>query len=194
MKHEFPKQPPCSYKKRSINNLIKKKSTFENPYSLRKGTTLSPVFNIQFCSSHPEKSTYNAACENNDSFFFGGGVKVQFRGPELYKEKQGIKQEESSLPRIFRPSSFDWQTFHHVYTAFWCISLWKHHKSPLKKIGNITMFDGWRPDHDVTIAGVRGHHSIESRYVFKPISHCDTMITTSLTGSRSSGTLVENGR
>ena len=35
-------------------------------------------------------------------------VKVQFRRPELYKEKQGINQEETYLPRIFKPFYFNW--------------------------------------------------------------------------------------
>ena len=67
-------------------------------------------------------------------------VKVQFRGPELYKEKHGIKQEESNLISIFRPTSSDWHTFHHVYTAFWSLIFFRKHRKSLLKIGNIAMF------------------------------------------------------
>ena len=54
--------------------------------------------------------------------------KSQFMGSEFYEEKEGIKQEESYLPRIFRPS-LNLHTFHNVYTAFLCrIFLHKHGK------------------------------------------------------------------
>ena len=60
-------------------------------------------------------------------------------------------------------------------------------------------FDCWCPDHDVTIAGTRGHfyqwgRLIDSRYVFKPMARCDAMTTMSLIGSHPFGALVENGR
>ena len=166
----FPNNHPALIKRDKSITLSKKNRLLKTHIRWEKVPIYLVVFNIQFCSSHPERSTCNAACE------------------------------DSYLTSIFRPSSFDWQTFHHVYTAFWCIiSFCNHHKSPLKNIGNIAMFYGWRPDHDVTIAGARGHFyqwglSIESMHVFQPISCCNTMIITSLIGSRPSGTLVENER
>ena len=36
---------------------------------------------------------------------------MEFGGPEVYKEREGIKQEESYLPRIFRPFCINWHTF-----------------------------------------------------------------------------------
>ena len=45
---------------------------------------------------------------------------MQFGGAKLSKEKKGIKQEESYLPRIFRLSSFNWHTFHHIYIVVHC--------------------------------------------------------------------------
>ena len=46
-------------------------------------------------------------------------VKVQFRGPELYKKKGALFQEESYLPRIFRSSSLSLHTFHLIHIVFW---------------------------------------------------------------------------
>ena len=44
-------------------------------------------------------------------------VKVQFGGLKLYKEIQGINQEESHLLKIFRLSSLNKHTFLHIYIA-----------------------------------------------------------------------------
>ena len=46
-------------------------------------------------------------------------VKVQFRGPELYKKKGALFQEESYLPIIFRSSSLNLHTFHLIQIVFW---------------------------------------------------------------------------
>ena len=45
-------------------------------------------------------------------------VKVQFRGPELYKKKGVLFEEESYLPRIFRSSSLNLHTFHLIHMVF----------------------------------------------------------------------------
>ena len=45
-------------------------------------------------------------------------VKVQFRGPELYKKRGALFQEESYLPRIFRSSSLNLHTFHLINIVF----------------------------------------------------------------------------
>ena len=47
-------------------------------------------------------------------------VKVQFRGPEHYKKKGALFQEESYLPRIFRSSSLNLHIFHLIHIAFRC--------------------------------------------------------------------------
>ena len=45
-------------------------------------------------------------------------VKVQFRGPEIYKKNGALLQEEFYLPRIFRSSSLNLHTFHAIYIVF----------------------------------------------------------------------------
>ena len=57
-------------------------------------------------------------------------VKVQFRGPELFKKKAALFQKESYLPRIFRSSSLNLHTFHLIHIVFWWqIFFLKHGKS-----------------------------------------------------------------
>ena len=72
-------------------------------------------------------------------------VKVQLRGPELYKKKGALFQEESYLPRIFRSSSLNLHTFHLINIVFWWrIFVCKH--------GKLTPND--RQDHHVLVADV----------------------------------------
>ena len=54
-------------------------------------------------------------------------IKLQFMGPELYKEKYGINQEEFNLPRILTLSSLVWNTFRHIYIAFWFQIFFRKH-------------------------------------------------------------------
>ena len=57
-------------------------------------------------------------------------VKVQFRGPELYKKKGALFQEESYLPIIFSSSSWTLHIFHLIHIVFWWqIFFRKHGKS-----------------------------------------------------------------
>ena len=57
-------------------------------------------------------------------------VKVQFRGPKLYKKRGALFQEESYLATIFRSSSLNLHTFHLTNIVFWCqIFFRKHGKS-----------------------------------------------------------------
>ena len=57
-------------------------------------------------------------------------VKVQFRGPKLYKKKGALFQEEFNLPRIFRSSSLNLHTFHVInIVLWWRIFFRKHSKS-----------------------------------------------------------------
>ena len=56
-------------------------------------------------------------------------VKVQFRGPKLYKKEGALFQEESYLLRIFRFSSLNLHTFNLINIVFWwqffqIISFW----------------------------------------------------------------------
>ena len=72
-------------------------------------------------------------------------VKVQFRGPELYKKKGALFQEESYLPWIFRSSSLNLNAFHLIHIVFWWqIFFRKHDKS--------TPND--RQDHNVLVVNV----------------------------------------
>ena len=65
-----------------------------------------------------------------DCCIFPIWVKVQFRGPELYKKKGALFQEESYLPWICRSSSLNLHTFHLIHIVFWCqIFFRKHEKS-----------------------------------------------------------------
>ena len=45
-------------------------------------------------------------------------VKVQFRGPELFKKKGALFQEESYLPRLFRSLSLNLYIFHLIHIVF----------------------------------------------------------------------------
>ena len=72
-------------------------------------------------------------------------VKVQFRGPKLYKKKRALFQEESYLPRIFRSSSLNLHTFHIINIVFWWqIFFSKHGKSTPDN----------RQDHNVLVVDV----------------------------------------
>ena len=72
-------------------------------------------------------------------------VKVQFRGPKLYKKKGALFQEESYLPRIFRSSSLNLHTFHVINIVFWWRTFFRKH-------GKLTPND--RQDHHVLVAYV----------------------------------------
>ena len=72
-------------------------------------------------------------------------VKVQFRGPKLYKKEGALFQEESYLLRIFRSSSFNLQTFHLINIVFWCQIFFRKH-------GKLTYKD--REDHHVLVINV----------------------------------------
>ena len=72
-------------------------------------------------------------------------VKVQFRGPELYKKKGALFQEESYLPRIFRSSSLNLHTFHLIHIVFWWQIFFRKH-------GKSTLND--REDHHVLVVDV----------------------------------------
>ena len=72
-------------------------------------------------------------------------VKVQLRGPELYKKKGALFQEESYLPRIFRSSSLNLHTFHLIHIVFWCHIFFRKHG---KSIPND------REDHHVLVVDV----------------------------------------
>ena len=54
-------------------------------------------------------------------------VKVQFRGPELYKKKGALFQVESYLPRIFGFSSLNLHTFHLIHIVFWWKLFFRKH-------------------------------------------------------------------
>ena len=72
-------------------------------------------------------------------------VKVQFRGPELYKKKGALFQEESYLPRIFRSLSLNLPTFHLIHIVFWWQIFFRKH-------GKLTPND--RQDHHVLVVDV----------------------------------------
>ena len=72
-------------------------------------------------------------------------VKVQFRGPKLYKKKRGLFQEESYLTRIFMSSSLNLHTFHLIHILFWLQIFFR-------KDGKSTPND--REDHHVLVVDV----------------------------------------
>ena len=72
-------------------------------------------------------------------------VKVQFRGPELYKKKGALFQEEFFMPRIFRSSSLNLHIFLLIHIVFWWqIFFRKHSKSTPNN----------REDHHVLVVDV----------------------------------------
>ena len=93
-------------------------------------------------------------------------VKVQFRGPKLYKKQGTLFQEESYLSRIFRSSSLNLHTFHLINivfdgkfssvimaswpltigktTMFWSSTLWSWHHNALSS-QPITHCKAWQP-------------------------------------------------
>ena len=77
------------------------------------------------------------------TWFKQSQVKVQFRGPELYKKKGALFQEESYLPRIFRSSSLNLHTFHLINIVFWWRIFFRKHGKSTPTIGKTTMF--WSP-------------------------------------------------
>ena len=70
---------------------------------------------------------------------------MQFRGPELYKKKRVLFQEESYLPIIFRSLSLNLHTFHLVNIVFWWQIFFRKH-------GKSTPSD--RQDHHVLVVGI----------------------------------------
>ena len=66
-------------------------------------------------------------------------VKVQFRGPKLYK-KGALFQEESYLPRIFRSSSLNLHTFHLIHIVFWWKNFLRKHGKLIPTISKTAMF------------------------------------------------------
>ena len=57
-------------------------------------------------------------------------IKVQFKGPEIYKKKGALFQEESYLATIFMSPFLNLHTFHLTNIAFWWqIFFRKHGKS-----------------------------------------------------------------
>ena len=70
-------------------------------------------------------------------------VKVQFRGPKLYKKKGAPFQEESHRSRIFKFSSLNLHTFHLINIVLWWRIFFRKH-------GKSTPND--RQDHHVLVA------------------------------------------
>ena len=83
------------------------------------------------------------------------GVKVQFRGLELFRKKGTLFEEESYLDNIFRPFSLHLHTFTmftmHFDVEFSSVSM----ASRPPTIGKIAMFWSSGRDHDVTMQGTR---------------------------------------
>ena len=101
-------------------------------------------------------------------------VKVQFRGPKLYKKKGALFQEESYLLRIFRSSSLNLHTFHIVNIAFWW-QIFFH------KYGNLTP-ENWQ-DHHVLVVEVmimtsqcRCTRALSQSHVAKHDNHVPVML------------------
>ena len=96
-------------------------------------------------------------------------VKVQFRGPELYKKKGALFQEESYLPITFRSSSLHLHNFHLIHIVFW----WQIF---FRKQGKSTPND--RQDHHVLVLDVvimtsqcRCTRALSQSHVAKHVNH-----------------------
>ena len=72
-------------------------------------------------------------------------VKVQFRGPKLYKKEGALFQEESYLLRIFRSWSLNLHAFHLINIVFWWQIFFRKH-------GKLTPND--RQNHHVLVLDI----------------------------------------
>ena len=86
----------------------------------------------------------NASCDRAVNLILNLWVKVQYRGPKLYKKKGALFKEKSYLPWIFRSSSLNLHTFYLINMVFRWRIFPKHGKS--------TPND--RQDHHVLVADV----------------------------------------
>ena len=99
------------------------------------------------------------------SFYLQNLVKVQFRGPELYKKKGALFQEESYLPRIFRSSSLKLHTFHLIHIVFWWQIFFRKHGKLTPTIGKTAMFWSstlWSWRHNAGARELSANHTLQS--------------------------------
>ena len=92
-------------------------------------------------------------------------VKVQFRGPELYKKKKAVVQEESYLPRISRSSCLNLHTFHLIHIVFWWqIFFRKHGKStPNDRQDHLVLsLTLWSWRHNAGARELSANHTLQS--------------------------------
>ena len=92
-------------------------------------------------------------------------VKVQFRGPELYKKKGALFKEESYLPRIFRSSSLNLHTFHLIHIVFWWQIFFRKHGKLTPTIGKTAMFWSstlWSWRHNAGARELSANHTLQS--------------------------------
>ena len=123
-------------------------------------------------------------------------VHVQFRGPRIYKENEGINQEYdlTCLESLHIPLYFD--IFFTTFTLRFDVHFSSSNMlSRPWKISDITTFLLLTSQCRCTITlWDQSGRSIEMRCVVKPITRRDTITTMSLIGSPPSVALVGNGR
>ena len=90
------------------------------------------VFPFLFWNNHLEMIIYSISLE-----FW---VKVQFKGPKLYKKKRALFQKESYCQRILRSSSWNLYAFHLINIVFWW-QIFMASRPPM--IGKTTIFWSW---------------------------------------------------
>ena len=85
---------------------------------------------LHFLHAMPNATCYAAVTkveERQHTILWHVMVKVQFRGPELYKKKGAQFQEESYLATIFSSSSLNLHTFHLTNIVFWWQMFFRKH-------------------------------------------------------------------
>ena len=123
--------------------------------------TVIPPLRVGLRHCHFSVQALPTACCPSRKF-----VKVQFRGPELYKKEGALFQEESYLPRIVRSPSLNLHTFHRINIVFWWqIFFRKHGKSTPQRSARPPCFGHRRCDHDVTMQvheELSANHTLQS--------------------------------
>ena len=106
-------------------------------YAMEGLGELDQVVTISLAKMH---SNCHQHLSSNKSTYILKLVKVQFRGPKLYKERGTLFQEESYLLTIFKSSSLNLHTFHLINNLFWWQIFFRNHGKSTLAIGKTTIF------------------------------------------------------
>ena len=99
------------------------------------------------------------------TFSYAFSVKLHFGGPELFKKKGALFQEESYLPRIFGSSSLNLHTFLLIHIVFWWQIFFRKHGKSTPTIGKTTMFWSstlWSWRHNAGARELSANHTLQS--------------------------------